>query len=181
MELAEGCVICLEARGGEAATPASAPLSASAAFSSPAAFHVAISSSSMGETPLLRKRTLLLRNFRQTNSPPTSTSTPTTESTALKVIVRVLLLPRPEVLFLFPEAVSLAPSSAAAEVDEVDMSEDTAMIPVPVLVVVVGATASEDDGLTPADRTVRGTETGAPVEDVTSTDVVCSPAVEVPL
>jgi hypothetical protein len=100
IELVEVCVPCLglfESLGSVGDTPTLAPLPANAAFSSPAAFQVAISSSSTGETPLLKNRTRLLRHFKKINRPPTRTTTPTTDSTALKVIARVRLLPRPVV------------------------------------------------------------------------------------
>jgi hypothetical protein len=133
IEPVEVCIPCLgplDALGGEAVTPASAPRLASAAFSSREAFHVAISSSSMGEIPLVRNGTRLLRNLKQINKAPTRSKTPTTESTVLKVITRVRLLPRLDVPLL-EESVCFRPPVAE---DEGGMSEGNAVTRVPLLV-----------------------------------------------
>lgn len=107
MELAE---VCLAWPGfpceGPAATAATAAALAKSAFSFRDIFHVSISSSSMGEMPLAKRGNLLLRYFRHISTPPATNRTPTTESTVLRVIMRVRLLPRPDASWLEEAEVS---------------------------------------------------------------------------
>lgn len=87
-----------------ATVPPAAGAAASSALPSPAdsptfsfrgIFHVAISSSSIGEMPRARKGRRRCRNRQHINNAPTIKSNPTTESTVLRVMMSVLLFPIP--------------------------------------------------------------------------------------
>lgn len=55
--------------------------------------------------PLAKRGSLLLRYFKQISTAPTISRMPTTESTVLRVMTRVRLLPRPEASWLLFEEV----------------------------------------------------------------------------
>lgn len=90
-----------------AAAPAAAPSASTsvsvaimAAFSFRGTFHVAISSSSIGEIPREKKGLRCRRYLQQISIAPTINRRPTTESTLLRVITKVLLLSIPKLPLL---------------------------------------------------------------------------------
>jgi hypothetical protein len=125
-ELAEVCFPCpgflvvyLPEPG--ALVPAAAPALARAAFSSRDVFHVAISSSSIGEIPLAKKGIRLLRCFKQIIKAPTTSKAPTTESTVLSVMTRVWLLPLPDAsLGEISVCLTISVAEAAGEVSTLE-------------------------------------------------------------
>ena len=127
-ELVEACLVC-DWPPIPLLTPPSASTSVSPAdkpvFSSLGVFHVAISSSSMGETPRGKngRRRRLLR--QQIQTPPTIRTSPTVESTVLKLMTSVLL-------FAIPEP-SLLPVPASSEVSVVIWGPDGAVVSVGII------------------------------------------------
>lgn len=99
-ELVDGCLECdgppislLKAPSASTSvSPAGKPLFSS----SLGVFHAAISSSSIGETPRERNGKRFRRVLQHINTTPAISTSPTAESTVLKVMTSVLLLPIPE-------------------------------------------------------------------------------------
>jgi len=140
--------VCLPCDGLPPAAAAAAPVAPSAstsvspaimaAFSFRGTFHVAISSSSIGEMPRAKKGLRCRRYLQQIKIAPTTSNNPTTESTLLKVITSVLLL-------LIPAESLLGPASGVSgERVVVESGGKTAEL---VSVGIVSVTESEPGGV----------------------------------